>query len=446
MEASGEAPSEALFTAASFGLQQVNGQIGLWAWVSGAALLIVGAVFMLRRRSRTELLYLLPGAALVLAFGIAGFLVIGALALATFFALSDLWQKPETARVHRLYVTGFYIATTVFWILLAMVIAMERGPLHPSGIWEAFEPAIKYPAVLFEAIRPLLMDPRTIVLLHAGMAGLALVLARVLWKGPLLPGHSSLAARILFLLGALAAVGAVNSPYSSHRYVYFLFPAALLSFLEIMTAYWRVSAPPARTALALAGLLVLGFSELPRAVAQMPDRDGHRPLPSHVRWLPDYFRSEQRLKRSREWRQLDYRAAGKILSTRVQQEDVLLVDAAHQLQVYLPAIPIQGHLSPRHRDYQVGEKHYFTGSMLLRTPQEMIKFIEPHSMAKSTRVWIVLAGYDSIWLDTLPSRLTEHRVWVDGEIEIYSLWAEELLDISRAAEAVITNGSWQPPG
>jgi hypothetical protein len=221
--------------------------------------------------------------------------------------------------------------------------------------------------------------------------------------------------------------------------VYFLFPAALLSLLEIATTYWRVSAPPVRAALALAGFLLIGLSELPRAVAQMPDRDGHRSLPSQVQWLPDYFGSEQRLKGSREWRHLDYRAAGGILRNRIQQGDVLLVDAAHQLQVYLPGIPIQGHLSPRHRDYQVGEKHYFTGSVLLRTPREMIKFLGPYSAGKPARVWIVIAGYDSIWRDSLPSRLSEKAIWHDGEIAIYSLPADELVAIAGAADT-ITNG------
>jgi hypothetical protein len=103
-------------------------------------------------------------------------------------------------------------------------------------------------------------------------------------------------------------------------------------------------------------------------------------------------------------------------------------------------------LTPSHSEFEFGERHYLTGSMMLQTPQKMIKFLEPYSTGKSTRVWIVLAGYDSVWRDILPSRLSQHKVWVDGEIEIYSLRAEELLDISRAAEAVITNGSWQPPG
>jgi hypothetical protein len=444
IEVTGSPTGEQSFIMPRFGLQQVEGQAVLWAWVAGAALLIIGAVLVLKGRPRRELLYLLPAVTPILAFGIAGFLVAGALALATFFALSDLWQEPEAARVHRLYMTGFYAATVFLWILLALAISMERGPFSPSAILAAFAPTVRYPEIAFKAIRPLLVDPRTTVLFHAGMGGLALVLVRVLWKGSLLPGHSSLAVRILFLLGALSVLGAAHSPYTSHRYVYFLFPAALLSFLEMMTAYWRVSARRTRAVMALLGFLLLGLSELPRAVAQVPDRDGHRELPSPVRWLPDYFSSEQRMKRSREWRQLDYRAAGGVLRTRVQEGDLLLADAVHQLQVYLPGVEIQGQLSGRHIEVQSGDSHYFTGSALLRTPQEMVKFLEPYSMNKTARVWIALAGYDSIWRDILPSRLAEHKVWADGEIAIYAITVDELLAIA-AAEADSTSPAEQNP-
>ena len=429
------------FVAPLFGLQQVEGQTILLAWLAGAALLLVGAILVLKGRRRGELLYLLPAATLILAFGAAGFLVVSGLVLAAFFALSGLWEEPKTARVHRLYMTGLYAASILYWVLMAVVIAIERGPFSLLAVAEAFEPTIRYPEIGFEAIRPLLMDPRTIVLFHAGMAGLTLVLAWVLWKGPLLPGRASLTARILFLLGALSVVGMVDSAYTTHRYIYFLFPAAFLSFLEIMNAYWRASAQPVRVALALAGLLLLGFSELPRAITQVPDRDGHRSLPSQVRWLPDYFGGAESMKRNREWRHLDYREAGKMLSARVRPGDLLLVDAVHQLQVYLPALVIHGHLSTPHSEFSFGERHYFTGSALLRTPKEMLKFLEPYSMRPPTRVWIALNGYDSIWQDILPSRLSEHKVWADGEIEIYSITVDELLAIIRSADAVSAGGS-----
>jgi Dolichyl-phosphate-mannose-protein mannosyltransferase len=438
-----DGPPREMFIVPRFGFQQLEGQTVLWAWLAAIVLLVVGALLVLKGRPQRELLYLLPAATLILAFGAAGFLVVGGLVLAAFFALSGLWEEPKIARAHRLYMTGLYAATIFIWSLLAVVIAIQRGPIGLPAVAAAFEPTIHYPEIGFEAIRPLLMDPRTIILFHAGMAGLALVLAWILWNGPLLPGRSSLTARILFLLGALFVVGAVESTYSTHKYIYFLFPAALLSFLEIMKAYWQASARPTRVALALVGLVFVALSELPRAVAQMPDRDGHRPLPSHVKWLPDYFRSEQAMKHLREWRQLDYRAAGKILSTRVQQGDVLLADAVHQLQVYLPATVIQGHLTTPHDEFRFGERHYFTGSVMLRTPEDLSQFLESRSSGASTRAWIVLAGYDSVWQDILPSRLSEYTIWADGEIEIYSMTVDELLTIMRSAEAVSTSGSQQ---
>ena len=429
------------FIAPLFGFQQVEGQIVLLAWLAGLVFLLAGAIFTLRHRNPKEVAYLLPGLTLILGFGAAGSLIAAGLAFAVFFVLADQWQGPETARVHRRYLGAFYMATILFWVLLAVVIALAQEPFNISNALQALKSTIRYPAILSKAIVPLLNDPRTIALFYVGMAGLALAVVRTLRKGSLLPAHASLNARLLFLLGSLCAVGMGYWPYTSNRYVYFLLPVALLSFLEIMKAYWQVSEWRTRAGFVLVGFLVFGFSELPHAVGQVPDRDGHRKIPHRVRWLPDYFGSEDQLKKRREWKQLDYRAAAGVISTRFQEGDILLVDAPHQLQAYLPETTIQAHLIKRQADVQFGDTHYFTGSVELRTPEHMIRFLEPYGIGNSTRLWLVLSGTDTTFLDILPARLADSEVWRDGEIVIYSLPADELLAILHAAEGVIADTS-----
>jgi hypothetical protein len=423
-----------MFIAPSFGLEGLESHLAWVAVYAGAAVVLACAIYLLVRLHlpRKQLVIVAPWLALVFAFGAIGALLMAGLALAVYFVFSSAWaQPPAVIRAHRIIAVGIFSATLFLWVLLAGLSAFEHGSFEPSKAWMMLAPTIRYPELAYDVAIPLLREPRTVVLFHAGVFGCALILLHSLRGRPILAGHPSLTARIVFMLGAVCAIGMISSLYRADRYLYFLFPVALVSALECARVCWRGTAPPVRTALAAGGILVVAASELPMAVAQLPDRDGRRQQPSHVSWLPDYLGIQASFEDARSRRTLDYRAASAVLRADWRETDLVMIDAAHQFQAYLPGVTIHAHLSPPLGEYSSGATHYFTGSTLLRTPDDLIGFLTERRGIEGRRVWVVLTGYDSVWEETLPKQLSRNEVWDNGGIRIYSVPAEELLEVAR---------------
>jgi hypothetical protein len=279
-----------------------------------------------------------------------------------------------------------------------------------------------------------LTSPQANILILAGLAGLLVLVLDVLFKGPLFQGRPSFSTRVLFLLACSTFIGIASSRYRTDRYVYFLFPAALLCFLEAMQAYLSRSKPPVRRVVIACVVLVIALLEIPAAIHRLPTASGETRVSGAGEWLRSHAvtRSERIVRIDTAF---DYRAAGAELRARMLDDDLLLADAAHQIQVYVPTV--HGHLSPPLQEYQHGTRHYFTDSALLRSVEDLTGFL--NAVEGSTEVWVLLTtGYNSVWSELLPGLLSEKQVWADGLIAIYAVSARELLSLLHRAPSTLT--------
>jgi hypothetical protein len=279
---------------------------------------------------------------------------------------------------------------------------------------------LSYPEVWKSAVLPLLTSPHATVFFHlAVFAGLVCIGFPRRFEHRFLQNRSW-AARLLLLLGVALVLSAAESYYKAARYIYFIYGIGLLCVLEVLQELHRRSGRVWRGAIVAMGALLLVAVELPAAIRQLPGADG-RPARSPVAWLPDYG-TRAKLARDRHTHERDYREAGKWLSENLHPGDLLLADAAHQMQPYVTTI--HGHLAPPHHEYALGFRHYFTGSVLLRTPEELEDFLE--QAPSQTRAWIVLTGYNSLWTDLLPPALAASEAWSKGPVHIYSVTVDTL--------------------
>jgi len=398
---------------------------GASAWALGALVVIVLLGVLVRRLDSQDTLDVLPWMIGAVIPGMLGFVLVSIMVTAAYFAYTVGTTGPP-ARVlerRRALVTAL-VAIGGLWFVVILAVAFANGMPQMGELRSLFLDVLRYPQVKRAVVRPLLVNPDTIVWVHLCLgltAGLAL---GSILRGPRVLDRRPLAVRLLFLVAVIGAIGVADSHYRSSRYAYFLFPVVLISGAEALTvlaAAWPVWLR--RTVVGAALLVGLG-SELPASVKAIPGESGFRNHRGPVSWLPDYG-TRARLPGVRERQEYDYRAAAAFLRPRRGENDVVLADASHQLLVYLDRI--DGHLSPPLEEYVSGETHYFSGATYLRTPQELREFFAGRATADADTAWVAITGYPSPWTDLVPRRLEVHRVWCEGPIVLYGLPVDELL-------------------
>lgn len=398
-------------------------------WILVLAIVAAGVVLWLRRRGKSSGILTRVSVALAGLSAAAGFFVVSvfiALAHDVFAHTSSRSEKElrEGRIAHGAVIGG----ALVLWGALAGFVAIRGGAGRAVRL---VKDALEYPEVWKSMVVPLLTSPHAIVFVHlAALAGVLFLLRPKTFEARFL-GNRSFAARLLLLLGASLVLSAAESYYKAARYIYFLYGIGLLCVLEVFQELYRRSGRIVRAGLAVAALVLLLGVELPAAFAQLPRPEG-RPVREALAWLPDYG-TRSRIARNRQTIDRDYRSAGAFLRTHMAEGDLLLADAAHQMQPYVATI--HGHLAPPLREYAQGARHYFTGSVLLRTPDELESFLD--TAPGTTRIWVVITGYASPWTDLLSVSLAGKEMWANGPIHVYSTTAADLLQIAQSDEAPV---------
>jgi hypothetical protein len=294
------------------------------------------------------------------------------------------------------------LVSTLFWIIFALrTVDWQSLPVHG---WAGRVALLAYrflsvPDVIAVVIRPW---ARAVPHLGTGLLLLIGVAALRLARGPHQENACERVLLILLIVLGLAA-GASPAPREETRYVFFLYPIALI--LAVSTIFWFTSSilPPRRPATALAILVVFaGFAlsedfqpqHLSRiASAHETFREGMRPaMEEHLIIRTDY-------RAVAAWLQ-SHRTGGTVI-----------VNGVHGLDHYFPAIDYfyVEESSPNFPDWSCrhGTVERWGNYPLLYTPQALAAKVAPASTA-----YLVSFSYDQI--RTLESLAALHPKVVMG--------------------------------
>lgn len=421
----GGATAQALVIFPALDLQRQVIASGASAWALGVLVVIALLGVIVRRLRSEDTLDVLPWMIGAVIPGILGFVLVSIMVTAAYFAytVGTGGPAPRILERRRALVTAL-VAIGGLWLVVILAVAAANGMPGLPELKSLLVDVVRYPQVKRAVIKPMLVNPDTIVWAHLFLGLTAALAAGSILFGPRIVDRPSLAARLLFLVAVVGAIGVADSHYRSSRYAYFLLPVVLVSAAEgltLLAAGWPIWARRAVLGVALAlGLVV----ELPASVHALPGRSGHKDHRGPVTWLPDYG-TRARLPGVRERQAYDYRAAAAFLEPRRAEGDVILADASHQLLVYVDRI--DGHLSPPLEEYVSGDRHYFSGATYLRTPTELRDFLAGHATRGAETAWIAITGYPSPWTDLLPDLLVDHEVWRQDPITLYGIPVDELL-------------------
>lgn len=414
--------------------RQVFAAAGL-VWVIMVIALVGASVLFGRRIDRSLRVAAMPWLAGIVLLGSSGFLMLAAMVAAAAVAHSLAAADVERARRVRWAMVVALGAVAGSWVAIALAAALADGGAVPERTIRIIKDASIYPAPHWKVIPPLLLNPDTIVWVYA-CGAVALWFGAAVLVGRRLPGDRPLlAAKLMFLIAVVAAFSLVEKKGLAARYVYFLFPIALLAMGELVGLLLTGTSRWVRRSVVALALVLTVAVELPASVGLVPDAAGQRRYRGPVAWLPDH-ETRENLVGVRDRDSLDYRSAGAFIRSQRAVGDLVLADAAHQMQVYLERI--DGSLSPELPEYRTGTYHYFTGSRLLRQPADLHAFLAAHREAGHGRVWVVITDYRSVWTRELKPLLAGHEVWRQDRIGVYRVPVDELLDTVAAMREIDT--------
>lgn len=405
--------------------RQVFDQAGV-VWVI-VIVALAGALALLGRRTDRSLwLAAMPWLVGIMVLGAAGFIMLAAMVAAMAVAHSLADADVERARRVRWTMVAALGCVVGAWTVIATVAALADGGAVLSRMVRIIKDASIYPAPHWKVLPPLLLNPDTIVWVYA-FGAVALWFGAAVLAGRRLPGDRPLLAmKLMLLIAAVAAFSLVYKKSLAPRYVYFLFPVALLAMGEVVGILLVGTSRWARGMVVALALVLVVAVELPASVGLVPDAAGHRRYREPVAWLPDHGTREN-LVGVRVRDALDYRSAGAFIRSQQAAGDLVLADASHQMLVYLERI--DGSLAPELPEYRTGTHHYFAGSRLLRHPADLRAFLQAHGGAGHDRAWIVITDYRSVWTRELKPLLEGHEVWRQGRLGVYVVPVEELVQM-----------------
>jgi hypothetical protein len=355
----------------------------------------------------------------ILISGIAGMLLVSFFLLCGYLAvMGRVSDDSQTFHAHRIQIFRWFAAIVFLWCAIVVLASLDQSAIGIKATLRNFISTLRFPDISHGVVRPLLRETQVAPLFLIGMGIATLICLRGIFLTPVIIKDDSFIARNLFVLSAIFFIGSFAGNYRSDRYLYFLLPSALLSLLQVIRAYllsnqrWIV-----RSFAAMALGVVVAF-ELSVATCQVLPVDESRAdslfARLHYLGMPSNSRH-----------QIDYRQAAEFLRSVMRENDVLIVDAAHQFQTYVTRI--DGHLVPNLNEYTTGTHHYLTGAPYLRSWLDLQNFVRSIDPKATTRVWIGLTGYTSAWTEILEPRLVQHQRYRKGLLALYVLTPKELL-------------------
>lgn len=412
-----------------------------WIWVIGSLAAGLSTFFYYRRYKAATPYnsWAFIFAVVIIVSGILSFAFVSFIVL--LIGLILLWSLEDSfaQRYSELLLLGFSFGLVlIFWIVISLFLAFEQVGLPVNGIMDIeflknslstfiayMHKPLNYPKVHQRFFLPLINSVDAISYVFFGGFCTVVFFSKALFNGSFFESNRPLV-RILFLIIAATGFGIAQSYYTHERYLYFLFPFALLTICEGLIILWKAGKKKTKIGLTVMVLLFFGTVQIPGAMWHLANAKGAISVRPALFPFPD-IRGNEELAVWQIRHQADYKKAAKCIEEKIEDGDLILAESAHQMNVYLPVV--HGHLpEPSLREYRKGEKHYFTGSVLLRTSEDVFEFFRDSNQGKAKGVFIVLRGWTTYWSKTLYPYLDEKNLISEpGSIPVvYYLNSDEL--------------------
>jgi hypothetical protein len=282
------------------------------------------------------------------------------------------------------------------------------------------EKSFNYPRLYQRIVYPLIHHIATLPYILLAMMIISLSISSIRNKYLLyIINGNELRFTLLYIVMTFFAFGILYSPYSTIKYIYFLFPFMLLIMISLHFAIFHNNKLISQLI-----ILIFIFVQLTMLIIY------GIPL-KHNNYYAQASKFNILKNINKKFRTFNidnnYRIVGSIINQERDKNDLILSTSAHQLMTYVDNV--NAHLTlPHLKEYKNAKIHYFTGSILLRDLTDIIEFLEKNQ--SSNYVWICIKdGKNDYWKKLLYPMLKAHLFYKNNKIgpTIYYLSKNEFI-------------------